>query len=88
MTSDAKSAHSIDVTYFAVLRDLVGKSEERLAIRHGETAAQIYLRLASKYGFPLALADVRVAVNDEFAGIDHPLTSGDRLVFIPPVAGG
>ena len=27
-------------------------------------------------------------VNDEFAAWDHPLRTGDRVVFIPPVAGG
>jgi len=31
---------------------------------------------------------LRVAVNDEFADWSRPLGAGDRVVFIPPVAGG
>jgi molybdopterin converting factor small subunit len=31
---------------------------------------------------------LRVAVNDEFADWSRPLVAGDRVVFIPPVAGG
>jgi molybdopterin converting factor small subunit len=31
---------------------------------------------------------LRVAVNDEFADWSQPLAAGDRVVFIPPVAGG
>jgi molybdopterin converting factor small subunit len=31
---------------------------------------------------------LRVAVNEEFVDWSRPLESGDRIVFIPPVAGG
>jgi molybdopterin converting factor small subunit len=31
---------------------------------------------------------LRVAVNDEFCEWSAPLQPGDRVVFIPPVAGG
>jgi molybdopterin synthase sulfur carrier subunit len=31
---------------------------------------------------------LKVAVNEEFAAWDQPLAGGDRVVFIPPVAGG
>lgn len=79
---------TISIRYFALLRDIAGKSEESLAVEQGSTASRVYLRLAEKYGFPLGLSDIRVAVNDDFATTDHPLTDGDRLVFIPPVAGG
>ena len=68
--------------------ELAGKAAESLEIVQGETAARVYLRLAEQYGFPLGLADIRVAVNDDFTTTDHPLSVGDRLVFIPPVAGG
>lgn len=78
----------VQVRYFALLRELAGKTEETVAIEHGEPAARMYMRLAERYGFPLALSDVRVAVNDDFTGSDHPLRGGDKVVFIPPVAGG
>jgi len=31
---------------------------------------------------------LKVAVNEEFAAWDRELADGDRVVFIPPVAGG
>jgi molybdopterin converting factor small subunit len=31
---------------------------------------------------------LRMAVNDNFVGLDHPLQDGDTLAFIPPVSGG
>jgi molybdopterin converting factor subunit 1 len=79
---------SVTVRYFALLRDLAGKNEERLDVEAGADASQLYRQLAERYAFPLALRDVRVAVNDEFAPSEHVLRDGDRLVFIPPVAGG
>lgn len=84
----AKDVATITVRYFAQLRELAKKSEEVVHVEVGQTAAQVYLRLAEQHGFSLGLSDIRIAINDDFGGLDHPLTSGDRLVFIPPVAGG
>jgi molybdopterin synthase sulfur carrier subunit len=89
MSSHLRSANAtVSIRYFALLRDLAGKAGEQVKIAQGETASRLFLRLAELYSFPLALADIRVAVNDEFTTSDHPLTDGDKLVFIPPVAGG
>ena len=79
---------SVKIRYFALLKDVVGHSEESLLVPTGSTAGDLYLRLAEKYAFPLALTDVRVAVNDEFTTASHPLKANDFIVFIPPVAGG
>ena len=79
---------NVNVRYFALLRDVAGKSTEDVAIETGSSAAKLFHILAEKYAFPLSLADLRVAVNDEFTGSDHPLKNGDRVVFIPPVSGG
>jgi molybdopterin converting factor subunit 1 len=79
---------TIKVTYFAVLKDLAGKSQEDLDVEAGTSVAKIYSRLAERYGFPLALSDIRVAINDDFASLDHGIKAHDHLVFIPPVAGG
>lgn len=78
----------IAVRYFAILRDVSGKSSEEVQVEAGASAGQVYRQLAEKYGFPLGLSEVRVAVNDEFTNADHPLRAGDKLVFIPPVSGG
>lgn len=78
---------TVDVTYFALLREQRGLAEERLH-SDARTALELYESLRETHGFSLRQDQVRVAVNDEFAEWDQPLASGDRVVFIPPVAGG
>jgi len=42
-------------------------------------------------GFAAAFADdalVRVAVNQEYATMDEPVSPGDEVAFFPPVTGG
>ena len=78
----------VSVTYFAILKEEAGKDKEDIPLETGDTGAAIYLRLAEKYGFPLSLRDIRVAVGDEFVSADKELKNGDCLAFIPPVAGG
>jgi molybdopterin converting factor small subunit len=79
--------NNIQVQYYAVLREQAGRSEESV---HTEAATPVdlYRELQARYGFSLPQALLRVAVNDEFCGWDRALAPGDRVVFIPPVAGG
>jgi molybdopterin converting factor small subunit len=42
----------------------------------------------ARHGFTLPLSMLRVAVNEEFRDWSSPLAANDRVVFIPPVAGG
>ena len=78
----------IDVEYFALLREVSGKSTEKVELHSGDAGVSVFLRLQEKYGFPLSHKNVRLAVNDEFKDMDRPLASGEKIVFIPPVAGG
>jgi sulfur-carrier protein len=78
---------SVEVEYFAVLREHAGSSHESLATS-ASTLAEVYDELSARYGFPLERDVVRVAVNDEFVEWERPLGAGDRVAFIPPVAGG
>jgi molybdopterin converting factor subunit 1 len=80
-------SHRIHVEYFALFREQAGRSEETV-----DTAAadpgQLYAELAERHGLTLEPARLKVAVNDRFVGWDAALADGDRVVFIPPVAGG
>jgi molybdopterin converting factor subunit 1 len=79
----------VTVCYFAVLKDKTGCSEEQVNLTDDvRTAADLYLLLSHKYSFPLALTDLRVAIDDDFTTFEHSLRGGERVVFIPPVAGG
>ncbi len=79
--------HDIEVQYFAVLRERAGIGSETVRTA-AMTAADLYEELAARHDFGLPRAMLRVAVNDEFADWSRPLAGGDRVVFIPPVAGG
>ena len=77
---------TIHIEYFAVLRESAGINAEALETV-ADTPAQLYQELLTRYSFP-DQATLKVAVNDEFGAWDTALSDGDRLVFIPPVAGG
>jgi len=79
--------NEIEIQYFAVLRERAGTSRE-IVQTAAETAAELYDELAARHDFGLPQSMLRVAVNDEFAEWSRPLKAGDRVVFIPPVAGG
>lgn len=77
----------VEVQYFAVLRERAGLQRESLSTA-ADTAAQLYEELAARHAFGLPRSMLRVAINDEFADWSQRLQAGDRVVFIPPVAGG
>lgn len=78
---------SINIQYFALLRDQAGKEFEQLSVAC-KTYAELYQLLQDKYHFTLPLKMIQVAVNDEFSHLERDLEEGARVVFIPPVAGG
>jgi molybdopterin converting factor subunit 1 len=77
----------VTLQYFAVLREQAGRSEERLETA-ATTPAELYAEVQARHGFTLPLSMLRVAVNEEFRDWSSPLEANDRVVFIPPVAGG
>jgi molybdenum cofactor guanylyltransferase len=77
----------LTVQYYAVLREQAGRREESLTTA-ARTPRELYAELRARYPFSLAPEMLRVAVNAEFRDWSTPLTDGDRVVFIPPVAGG
>ena len=81
------ASKEVAIEYYAVFREQRGTSSERRTTTAG-TLRDLYAELKSEFGFALPADRVRVAVADEFVDWDRPLSSGDRVVFIPPVAGG
>lgn len=79
--------YTVQVQYFAILREQRGLSEEKLTTQ-ATTPAALYEEVRARHGFTLPVDRIRAAVNDEFVAGDALLREGDRLVFIPPVAGG
>jgi molybdopterin synthase sulfur carrier subunit len=74
---------SIQVKFFASLREKIGKAEVELpaAVNAGE-AWELATDKAPRPD------TVLVAVNLEYARFDTPIQDGDEVAFFPPVTGG
>lgn len=82
----------ITIRYFARLRETVGRGEEEIALPDGVTSAGALRDWLCERGEPwrdaLAAPAVLVAVNQENARPESPVTDGDEVAFFPPVTGG
>lgn len=79
----------IQVLFFGVLKDLVGRSSETLELADGarlEAVLQHYSRQAPR--FRAMLASLALSVNQEYATADVVLRAGDEVALLPPVSGG
>jgi molybdopterin synthase sulfur carrier subunit len=78
---------NITVQYFAILREQRGLAVENL-LTDVVTPLELYAQLQGDHQFSLPADRIRIAINDNFADATSILREGDRVVFIPPVAGG
>jgi molybdopterin converting factor subunit 1 len=80
----------VTVLYFAAVRDLVGKDEERVDLPSDVADVKAFGAWLERARPELAgrMAHVRVARNEAFAQGADALAEGDVLALIPPVAGG
>jgi len=79
---------AITVKFFAVYRDLMGKSEIMLDAGSGLTVAALYAQLLDSRVDPRLRAVTLFAVNEQYVPEDTVVRDGDRVAFIPPVSGG
>ena len=83
----------ITLLYFAWVRERIGAGEERLALPAGvATVAGLLDHLATlSPGHAAALADreaIRIAIDEDFVGLDAPLAGAREIAIFPPVTGG
>lgn len=79
--------------YFAWLRAKIGMAEETVTPPAEVTSVGDLLDWLEQRGanFAAALKErkvVKVAVNQEYVGLDHPLKPQDEVALFPPVTGG
>ncbi len=80
---------TIDLRYFAAMREALGRTSERLSVPAGTTAAEILDRLvAEQPKLDRMRSVVMVMVNQSYASPSTALSDGDEVAFIPPVSGG
>jgi len=78
---------TVHIQYFAVLREQAGRGSEAIQTVAANPEG-LYEELRLLRGLSVPRSMLRVAVNEEFSDWQRPLEDGDRVVFIPPVAGG
>jgi len=83
----------VRLLYFAWLRARIGQAEEELLLpaQVRDVAGLLEWLRARGGGYAEALRDlsvVRVAINHDYVGPDHPVRDGDEVALFPPVTGG
>jgi molybdopterin synthase catalytic subunit len=79
----------INVLFFAVFRERLGKSEQVLELPEDATLSTAVATLEREHPVIAELRGrYRIAVNQEMVDGDPTLRAGDEVVLIPPVAGG
>lgn len=81
------------ILYFAWLRARIGCAEEEVPLPPEIRDVAGFLAWLQTRGprHAAALCDlsvVRIAVNQEYVGHEHPLCDGDEVAVFPPVTGG
>lgn len=80
---------TINILYFAHLKERTGLSREELEIPAGMTVAGLKIRLVEQHpGLEPAMPTVIVSINQEFAQDEDPVPAGAEVGLFPPVSGG
>jgi molybdopterin synthase sulfur carrier subunit len=82
---------TLNVLYFAWMRERIGLSQEQVETDAPTVAALVAELKAREPRYEAAFADmtaVRVAVDQAMTDLDAPLAGAREIAFFPPVTGG
>lgn len=82
---------TLQLRYFAWLRERLGTAGETIETDAADIAALIAELRARDEGYAHVFADmsaIRVAVDQELSPLDAPLTDVREVAFFPPMTGG
>ena len=79
----------VRVLFFGQLKEIVGRAEDSVELAEGARIEDLFARYHRDFPRLAGLRGSLVAsVNQEFAGWQASLRSGDEVAFLPPVSGG
>jgi molybdopterin synthase sulfur carrier subunit len=82
---------TLDLLYFAWVRERIGLARERVETT-AATVGDLVVELSAREDrYALAFADLRalrVALDQQLAGFDAPLSGVREVAFFPPMTGG
>ena len=79
----------VTILFFGMLKDIVGRAEDRLTVEEGSSVGRLYELYAAR--FPKLAehsSSLLFSRNREFASRSESLKDGDEVAFLPPVSGG
>lgn len=76
---------TIQVKFFASLREELGMAEAQLQSADAAVVAEVWNKVTGKNSLP---ENTLIAVNMEYVDAAHPVKDGDEVAFFPPVTGG
>ena len=80
---------TVKVLLFAKARDLFGANDITVSLPESATAGDVWVELRKQRpGLEEALPSARLAVNQQFATSDTPVSVRDEVALIPAVSGG
>jgi molybdopterin converting factor subunit 1 len=74
--------------FFAAYREWAGVDSLETQLPAGATVADLVAEVRRAPGLERLPQAPVVAVNEEYARLDHALAEGDEVAFLPPVSGG
>src|SRR5215213_994426 len=79
----------VEIRFFAIIREIVGRSAERRRVPVGATAGDLFDELTREHPRLERMGPVTMLmVNKAYVTHAHELHDGDELALIPPVSGG
>ena len=81
------STKTVHIRYYALLKEKCGSDEETVTTS-AASLKDLYAEISARYQLTFPIKLLKVALNDQFCEWKTPIKNNDRIVFIPPVAGG
>jgi molybdopterin synthase sulfur carrier subunit len=81
----------IRIIFFAGLREALGKSQIEMPIAASLSLEQLRTAIIKQYPaweMELTRKNILMSVNQQFAGLESVVKTGDEVAFFPPVTGG
>ena len=76
---------SINIQFFASLREQIGKSQVTLSYDTPQNVLAVWTQATDSMDMP---ANTLCAINMEYVKTDAMVSDGDEVAFFPPVTGG
>lgn len=86
---NATNPMQVQVLFFGVLKDVVGRGSEALTLPERATARDVIEHYEQRFSsLKGAVSSIAISVNQQYAQPGDRLRAGDEVALLPPVSGG